>query len=62
LLTRIAETERFGTWLPEWDYPDRFLWFVNHREKNEPNCDYQAITRRKIEQCPEALRKIIGWK
>jgi hypothetical protein len=60
LFSKLDTLETAGQFLKEWTVKDRFLWFVDYVDTENPKYDYEAITQSRIEKCPEEFRKIIG--
>lgn len=60
LFSKLVELETAGKFLNIWNKKNRFLWFVDYSEEKINGYDYKAITRSKIERCPQELRDIIG--
>ena len=59
LFSKIANLESYGNFLETWTGESRFLWFLNFEETNLNHDNYEEITTKKIEQCPE-VKKIIN--
>lgn len=60
LFHKISSLESAGTFLLKWSKKNRFLWFVDYVEDDEPGYDYKTITAAKIDRCPQELRSIVG--
>lgn len=60
LLHNISKIEECADFLPVWTEKDKYLWFIDSTETDQPWYDYVQITQKKIEMCPPELRKIVG--
>jgi len=60
LFSKLETLESAGKFLNKWTDKNRFLWFVDYVEDDEPDYDYKKITQEKIERCPREFKDIIG--
>ena len=46
--------------VPIWNSPDRFIWFVNYKEDDIKGYDYKAITNKKISEMEPKFQQVFG--